>query len=204
MRCPVFPCSPVLPFSCKKQIAAGSGGLACSLGSSSSGAVLRSHSCPGRGGVGGSSRSLPPASSGTCASSAGEEGERGSLLAGVTVSPHEIPSATSSSALHAPAPGSEVWECRLLTLDLPHGSSSKRRCPKSAGSDSSLIPTAWLVKRSESTNRNWPDKRDFFFLFFPFFFKFKMSYLTVWHLLCLLKGKSFKIQLCSIEDLSQN
>lgn len=61
-------------------------------------------------------------------------------------------------------PGSEVWECWPLASDLPHDSNSKKQCPKSACNDSSLIPTAWLVKRSESTNRNWPDKSDFFYL----------------------------------------
>lgn len=59
-------------------------------------------------------------------------------------------------------PGSEVWECWPLASDLPHDSNSKKQCPKSACNDSLLIPTAWLVKRSESTNRNWPDKSDFF------------------------------------------
>lgn len=90
-------------------------------------------------------------------------GGGGNLLLGVSVSLQNS-SATPSSAVHTWALSSEVWECRPLTFDLPHNSNSKRQCPKSACSDSSLVPVARLVKRSESTNRNWPDKSNFFYL----------------------------------------
>lgn len=109
------------------------------------------------------SRCLLEGSSGDLCKICWGGGGMGQLLPGVNVSLHKS-SATPSSSVCTQALGSEVWECWPLTFDLPQNSNSKKQCPKSACNDSSLIPTAWLVKRSESTNRNWPDKSDFFYL----------------------------------------